>query len=101
MSIEINNADFSNCTVLVVDDAPDSLSLISDTLEKAGINTLVALDGKQALSITKSITPDLILLDAIMPQMDGFETCQNIKQSPKLNSIPVMFMTGLSEASES
>jgi len=97
MSIEINNADFSNCTVLVVDDAPDSLSLISDTLEKAGINTLVALDGKQALSITKSITPDLILLDAIMPQMDGFETCQNIKQSPKLNSIPVMFMTGLSD----
>ena len=97
MNIETNETDFSNCTVLVVDDAPDSLSLISDTLEQVGINTLVALDGKQALSITKSITPDLILLDAIMPQMDGFETCQNLKQSPKLSSVPVMFMTGLSD----
>jgi len=97
MNIETHDVDFSNCTVLVVDDAPDSLSLISDTLEQAGINTLVALDGKQALSITKSITPDLILLDAIMPQMDGFETCQHLKQSPKLNAIPVMFMTGLSD----
>jgi len=97
MSIETNEADFSNCTVLVVDDAPDSLSLISDTLEQAGINTLVALDGKQALSIAKSITPDLILLDAIMPQMDGFQTCQELKKNAKFDSVPVMFMTGLSD----
>ena len=97
MSIETNEADFSNCTVLVVDDAPDSLSLISDTLELAGINTLVALDGKQALSIAKSITPDLILLDAIMPQMDGFQTCQELKKNAKFDSVPVMFMTGLSD----
>jgi len=92
-----NQVDLSNCTVLVVDDAPDSLSLISDTLERAGVSTLVALDGKQALSIASSITPDLILLDAIMPQMDGFETCQKLKKLPQLTSVPVMFMTGLSD----
>ena len=97
MSDELNYQNLSNCTVLVVDDAPDSLSLISDTLEQAGVSTLVALDGKQALSIANSITPDLILMDAIMPNMDGFETCQQIKKLPQLSSVPVMFMTGLSD----
>lgn len=97
MSDELNYQNLSNCTVLVVDDAPDSLSLISDTLEQAGVSTLVALDGKQALSIANSITPDLILMDAIMPNMDGFETCQQIKNLPQLSSVPVMFMTGLSD----
>ena len=60
----------SSNTVLVVDDAPDSLSLINDTLENANINTLVALDGKQALSIARQLKPDMILLDALMPNMD-------------------------------
>lgn len=89
--------DLSHYTVLVVDDAPDSLSLISDTLENVGINTLVALDGKQALAIAKNIHPDLILLDAVMPNMDGFETCTELKKIGDLNSVPVMFMTGLSD----
>jgi len=89
--------DLSHYTVLVVDDAPDSLSLISDTLEHVGINTLVALDGKQALAIAKNIRPDLILLDAIMPNMDGFETCSELKQVSDLSAVPVMFMTGLSD----
>ncbi len=84
-------------TVLVVDDAPDALSLISDTLEAEGINTLVALDGKQALTIAKQLKPDMILLDAIMPNIDGFETCRQLKAIPQLNSIPVIFMTGLSD----
>lgn len=91
------NDDLSNYTVLVVDDAPDSLSLISDTLEQVGINTLVALDGKQALAIAKNIRPDIILLDAIMPNMDGFETCTRLKLIDSLNSVPVMFMTGLDD----
>ncbi len=89
--------DLSQYTVLVVDDAPDSLSFISDLLELEGINTLVALDGKQALSIAKNIRPDLILLDAIMPNMDGFETCTKLKLLPGLSVVPVMFMTGLSD----
>jgi len=84
-------------TVLVVDDAPDSLSLINDTLEQAGINTLVALDGKQAINIAKRIRPDIILLDAVMPVLDGFETCRLLKTIPSLASVPVIFMTGLSD----
>ena len=91
------NNDLSQYTVLVVDDAADSLSFISDLLEQEGINTLVALDGKQALSIAKNIRPDLILLDAIMPNMDGFETCSQLKLLPNLTAVPVMFMTGLSD----
>ncbi len=90
-------SDLSQYTVLVVDDSADSLSLISDVLEDVGINTLVALDGKQALSIAKNIRPDLILLDAIMPNMNGFETCSQLKLLAGLTSVPVMFMTGLSD----
>lgn len=84
-------------TILVVDDAPDSLSLINDTLEVEGVNTLVALEGKQALAIAKKMRPDLILLDAIMPNMDGFECCRLLKQDPELSAIPVIFMTGLTD----
>ena len=92
------NNNFHNCTVLVVDDVPDSLSLINDILDSVGINTLVALDGKQAISIAKRIRPDLILLDAIMPQMDGFETCLQLKLIDSLANVPVIFMTGLTES---
>lgn len=83
--------------VLVVDDSPDSLSLINDALESQGMDVLVALEGRQALTIAKRIRPDIILLDAMMPNMDGFETCQALKADPKLSSIPVIFMTGLTE----
>ncbi|GAB3105456.1 response regulator transcription factor [Aestuariicella hydrocarbonica] len=83
--------------VLVVDDSPDSLSLISDVLEEANISVLVALEGRQALTIAQRLRPDMILLDAIMPKMDGFETCRQLKADPELASIPVIFMTGLTE----
>ncbi len=83
--------------VLVVDDSPDALSLVNDTLEQAGIDVLVALEGNQALKIAKRLRPDMILLDAIMPNMDGFETCRRLKEDPELANIPVIFMTGLSE----
>lgn len=86
--------------VLVVDDSPDALSLIHDTLEAANMDVLVALEGKQALTIAKRIRPDIILLDAIMPNMDGFETCRELKADPSLASIPVIFMTGLSDTND-
>ncbi len=86
--------------VLVVDDSPDALGLIHDTLEAANMDVLVALEGKQALTIAKRIRPDIILLDALMPNMDGFETCQKLKADPDLASIPVIFMTGLSETDD-
>lgn len=84
--------------VLVVDDSPESLSFINDTLEEAGYNVLVALEGRQALTIARRIRPDMILMDAIMPNKDGFETCREIRSIPELAAIPVIFMTGLSDS---
>jgi len=92
-----SNNTMTNAIVLVVDDSADTLQLINDSLEQAGINVLVALEGKQALTIAKRLRPDMILLDAIMPNMDGFEVCRRLKQDPHLASIPVIFMTGLSD----
>lgn len=86
--------------VLVVDDSPDALSLINDALEAAGLDVLVALEGKQALTIARRIRPDIILLDAVMPQLDGFDTCQALKADAELASIPVIFMTGLTETDD-
>lgn len=83
--------------ILVVDDSPETLGLLNEALENAGYAVLIALEGKQALTIAEHITPDLILLDAIMPNMDGFETCRQLKSNKHLEKIPVMFMTGLSD----
>ncbi|MFT7405432.1 response regulator [Zhongshania sp.] len=83
--------------VLIVDDSPDTLSMLNDTLDQAGITVLVALEGAQALTIAANITPDVILMDALMPNMDGFETCRKLKENRDLAHIPVIFMTGLSD----
>ncbi|GGB92032.1 DNA-binding response regulator [Marinobacterium zhoushanense] len=85
---------------LVVDDSPDTLSLINDALEAAGIDVLVALEGRQALTIAKRMRPDIILMDGMMPHMDGFEACRALKADPELASIPVIFMTGLVETGD-
>jgi DNA-binding NarL/FixJ family response regulator len=84
--------------VLIVDDQPDTLSMLNDTLDEAGLKVLVALEGEQALMIAGNLLPDVILLDAIMPNMDGFETCRRLKENPDLAHIPVIFMTGLSDS---
>ena len=82
-------------TVLVVDDSPDSLGMINMALDQAGIATLIALNGQQAINVLERITPDVILLDAKMPVMDGFECAREVRK--KLPSVPIIFMTGLSE----
>jgi len=82
-------------TVLVVDDSPESLGMINMALDKAGIAVLIALNGQQALNVLEQITPDLILLDAVMPVMDGFECAHEIRK--RLPLAPIIFMTGLSE----
>ncbi|GAB2586174.1 response regulator transcription factor [Nitrincola alkalisediminis] len=84
-------------TVLIVDDSLDTIRMLNDVLEDAGMTVLVALEGTQALTITQSIVPDVILLDAIMPNMDGFEVCRIMKERPTLEDIPIIFMTGLSD----
>lgn len=85
-------------TVLVVDDEPDSLRMVTAMLESADISVLVASSGAAALDLLGHITPDLILMDAVMPGLDGFETTLRIKQVPTLAPIPVVFMTGLTES---
>jgi DNA-binding NarL/FixJ family response regulator len=84
-------------TVLVVDDTPESLGFLTDTLDGAGYTVLIAIDGESALRLVEQITPDLVLLDAVMPGIDGFETCRRLKQKPPLAHLPVIFMTGLAE----
>ncbi|WP_028009389.1 response regulator transcription factor [Solimonas flava] len=86
--------------VLVVDDTPESLSLLTDTLEGAGITVLVANGGEGCLALLDEITPDLVLMDAVMPGIDGFETCRRLKREKMLSHVPVIFMTGLSETED-
>src|SRR5229473_1570287 len=71
---------------LVIDDSPETLRLLTD-----------ALDGAAAMRIVEQITPDIVLLDAVMPGMDGFETCRRLKRDAGLSNVPVIFMTGLAE----
>lgn len=83
--------------VLVVDDSPETLSFLTDALEAESITALVARSGASALSLIEKISPDAILLDAMMPGMDGFETCRRIKEKREFQHVPVIFMTGLAE----
>lgn len=83
--------------VLVVDDSPETLSLLTDALEQAGVMVLVATSGAQALAIVERITPDMVLMDALMPDMDGFETTRRLKARGAVAHVPVIFMTGLTE----
>jgi DNA-binding response OmpR family regulator/DNA-binding CsgD family transcriptional regulator len=84
-------------TILVVDDTPDTLGFLTDALEHANLTVLVATGGASAIKLLGHVTPDLILMDAVMPQLDGFETCRLIKADPALAYLPVIFMTGLSD----
>src|SRR5260221_14362818 len=82
---------------LVVDASPETLRLLTDALDGAGMTVMVAMDGAAAMRIVDKITPDIILLDAVMPGMDGFETCRRLKRDAGLSNVPVIFMTGLAE----
>lgn len=84
--------------VLIVDDVMDNLSVLHDTLDESGFMVLVASSGKEALSIALAAQPDIILLDAMMPEMDGFEVCRRLKADIHTAQIPVIFMTGLTES---
>lgn len=90
----------SQGTVLVVDDAPDTLRMLCDALADEGYTVLVARDGQQALARLDVVTPDAILMDGVMPGLTGFETCQRIKNHAAWSAIPVIFMTGLSETAD-
>jgi putative two-component system response regulator len=84
-------------TILIVDDSPDSIAVISASL-KAVYRVKVAITGEKALAIASDDAPDLILLDIMMPEMDGYETCRRLKLNPKTAEIPVIFLTAKSDA---
>jgi len=83
--------------VLLVDDTPSSLGHLYQSLESAGYSVIVALDGQSALERLEMVLVDAVLMDAVMPGLSGFETCQRIKADPNLAHLPVIFMTGLAE----
>ena len=83
--------------ILVVDDLPDNLRILTNTLNQAGYQTLIANSGDRALYQISHQPPDLILLDVMMPGIDGFETCRRLKANPDTAPIPVIFMTALSD----
>jgi CheY-like chemotaxis protein len=93
------NITFSG-VVLIVDDNPETMSMLNATLSEVGLTVLVALSGEQALTIARRIKPDIILMDAMMPEMDGFEACRRIKADAVIAHIPVIFMTGLSASED-
>ncbi|WP_425261911.1 response regulator [Rubrivivax sp. RP6-9] len=83
--------------VLVVDDVPDNIALLNDALDEAGYTVLVATGGEAALALAARALPDIVLLDAVMPGMDGFEVARRLKADPDTAPIPIVFMTGLTE----
>lgn len=87
----------NNPEVLVVDDSPLNLKFLFSALRRSNFKVLVAENGKLALELAEQHQPDLILLDVMMPGIDGFETCRRLKQNSRTQQIPVVFMTALSD----
>ncbi len=96
MSMKKNNME----TILLVDDNPTNLHVLFQTLEDIGAKLLVAKNGKSALSIAQKIRPDLILLDIMMPEIDGFEVCRKLKESCQTKDIPVIFLSALDQTED-
>jgi class 3 adenylate cyclase len=88
--------ELSNCTVLVVDDTEANIDILVETLDSE-YEVSVAMDGESALEIVNTDPPDLILLDIMMPSIDGYEVCRRLKSEPKTSSIPIIFITAMSE----
>ena len=84
-------------TVLIVDDKPQNLRLLSDFLAEHGFDLMLTRSGAQALEKVQLATPDLVLLDVRMPDMDGFEVCRRLKEDPRTTGVPVIFMTAIDD----
>jgi len=93
----MNNDNPKKPLVLMVDDVPKNLQVLSMILKEENINIAAAVNGKQALDIIQKIKPDLILLDIMMPEMDGYDTLKQIKSIPENCDIPVIFLTARTE----
>jgi two-component system, sensor histidine kinase and response regulator len=86
-----------NETVLIVDDTPDNVKVLRALLYNAGFHVLIAEDGNEGIQVVEYAMPDLILLDIMMSNMNGFEVCQYLKSQQKTKDIPIIFMTALTE----
>ena len=84
-------------TILIVDDNPTNLKVVGDDLKARGFRTAIASNGELALKRARHLRPDLILLDVMMPGIDGFETCRRLKADDTTREIPVIFMTALTQ----
>ena len=85
--------ELGGALILIVDDAPENIQLLSNILTKEGFRLSVATGGQQALRIAAKILPDIILLDIVMPDIDGFEVCELLKRNAETAHIPVMFLS--------
>lgn len=93
---EVEKGKFAGMKVLVVDDTPTNIELIGRFLKQSGVNLYVALDGEKAQNLIGKNKPDLILLDIMMPGIDGFELCKQLKENDNTKSIPIIFITARS-----
>jgi two-component system, OmpR family, alkaline phosphatase synthesis response regulator PhoP len=84
-------------TILVVDDEPDFVSIVQSNLEKAGFNVRVAYDGVEGMEKVRQSPPDLIVLDVMMPEKDGYQMCSELKGDEKLRDIPVLMLTAVAD----
>jgi DNA-binding response OmpR family regulator len=89
-----------NASILVVDDDPDSRQLLRAFVEGEGLLAILAASGREALTMLEKLRPDLVLMDAMMPGLDGFDTCRMIKASANGSGLPVIFMTGLTQTED-
>ncbi|NES07124.1 MAG: response regulator, partial [Okeania sp. SIO2F4] len=86
--------------ILVVDDTPANLAVLSEALSDADFEVAIATDGELAITQAELSLPSLILLDVMMPGIDGFETCRRLKASKITQNIPIIFMTALSDSTD-
>lgn len=96
----MNSPDFSQYSILLVDDTPSNLDVLIDFLQEYGFTLRVALSGESALQRIRYAAPDLVLLDVLLPGIDGFETCRQLKADPATRDIPIIFMTSLASAED-
>ena len=90
----------SKHTVLVIDDAKDLIELVRFNLEKSGFDVLGAIDGHSGLEIARQHAPDIILLDLMMPGMDGLEVCRHLREDSRTRQIPIIMLTARAEEAD-
>jgi two-component system alkaline phosphatase synthesis response regulator PhoP len=84
-------------TILVVDDEPDFVSIVQSNLEKEGFTVRVAYDGVEGMEKVRQSPPDLIVLDVMMPEKDGYQMCSELKRDEKFRDIPVLMLTAVAD----